>query len=80
MENVLEAHVREGVGSRHCAQLRKEGNVPGVLYGRGIENKLFYVERTKLEDALRHQERLVQVKIGKDDLYCLTLLWSIMTS
>ena len=43
----LSGSSRESVGSKDAKVLRKEGRVPGVLYGNG-ENMHFHVKETDL--------------------------------
>jgi len=66
MEHVLEVVTRETKGSRSSQKSRNEGNIPGVLYGKALENKHFLIEEQKLMEILRHHEKLVSLKIGKD--------------
>ena len=47
----LEVQVRETTGSRDSRRLRKQGLVPGVLYGSG-EPRAFAVPERQLRNAL----------------------------
>jgi large subunit ribosomal protein L25 len=52
MERVkLVVHPREEVGSRNVRRLRKEGLVPGVLYGAGKEARPLSVDEKSLREA-----------------------------
>jgi large subunit ribosomal protein L25 len=48
----LEVHAREASGSRDTRRLRKQGLIPGVLYGRGKQPHAFVVEDRTLRAAL----------------------------
>ena len=48
----LEVHAREARGSRASGRLRREGLVPGVLYGAGKEARPFTVQERELRRAL----------------------------
>ena len=37
METNLKAIVREGIGSSESKRLRKDGNIPAVVYGLGMD-------------------------------------------
>jgi len=53
METIdLQAEVRDKVGGREPRRLRKEGVVPGVVYGNNTEPISIQVERRTLEHAL----------------------------
>jgi large subunit ribosomal protein L25 len=48
----LEVNEREGRGSADARRLRRQGLVPGVLYGRGKTPHVFYVHERELRRAL----------------------------
>jgi large subunit ribosomal protein L25 len=48
----LQASPREPAGSRSARRLRREGNVPGVVYGGGDEPAWFHVPARTLRHAL----------------------------
>jgi len=53
MDNVrLPAHPRHETGSRAANRLRKQGMIPGVLYGHGKPAVLFAVEPAHLREAM----------------------------
>jgi large subunit ribosomal protein L25 len=49
----LEVKEREACGSRESRRLRRDGFVPGVLYGNGAKARSFYVGLRELRQALR---------------------------
>ncbi len=48
----LEVRQRESLGSRESRRLRRDGFVPGVLYGRGMEPRAICVLERELRKAL----------------------------
>lgn len=48
----LEVRERDGGGSREARRLRKQGLIPGVLYGRAKRSHAFVVPERKLRTAL----------------------------
>ena len=48
----LEVQARERTGSRESRRLRREGLIPGVLYGRGKAPHVIYVPERELRKAL----------------------------
>jgi large subunit ribosomal protein L25 len=68
---VLEAVAREGVGKGAARQTRREGFVPGVIYGGGKEPQAIAVKFNVLLKELkagRFLSKLINVKVdGKDN-------------
>ena len=62
----LKADVREAT-RRHVKQLRQEGLVPAVLYGKGLEPALLQIEEKALTKVLRQAgtHQLISLKIGQ---------------
>jgi large subunit ribosomal protein L25 len=54
---------RQPAGSREARRLRREGNVPGVLYGGGDEPIAFQVSARTLRQALAHTGAVLDVTI-----------------
>lgn len=52
MADTLKLEARTATGSRAVRNLRREGMVPGVLYGKGGEPVLFQVDIPSLRDAM----------------------------
>lgn len=61
---VLEVEPREEVGSRASRRLRRDGFVPGVLYGGDDGAQSFKIERKRLRLALATGSNLFDVKLG----------------
>ena len=55
---------REPAGSREARRLRRQGNVPGVLYGGGDEPLSFQVPARTLRQALAHAGAVLDIAIA----------------
>lgn len=54
MERVsLSAEIREGTGKGYASKIRREGKVPAVLYGKGIDNKNLSLDEKEVDKILR---------------------------
>lgn len=62
----LELTDRDSRGSREGRRLRKEGLVPGILYGRGRDPQAFSVNEHDLRAALKAGHALLDAKLGGD--------------
>jgi large subunit ribosomal protein L25 len=71
MERVtLEAKTREGVGKNQARRLRHDGQIPGIVYGRGREPLPIAVDAKALGAALHTQAGrnvLIDLAIGNGD-------------
>ncbi|MBV9839450.1 MAG: hypothetical protein JO156_15150, partial [Solirubrobacterales bacterium] len=54
---------REPGGSRSARRLRREGNVPGVVYGGGEDPVAFQVDARVLRQALAHGGAVIELSI-----------------
>jgi large subunit ribosomal protein L25 len=59
----LQAKLREPSGSRSARQLRREGNVPGVVYGGGEDPVAFAVNARQLRHALAGAHALLDFQL-----------------
>jgi large subunit ribosomal protein L25 len=59
----LKAEPRESFGSRNTRRLRREGFVPGVLYGGGRETRAFQVGARDLRDVLISGQALFDLEL-----------------
>jgi large subunit ribosomal protein L25 len=64
---VLKAALRSGAGTCPARALRVKGLVPAVLYGAGRQTSTLQMERTVIEAALVHGDRLVTLSIDGAD-------------
>jgi len=55
---------REPAGSRAARRLRREGRVPGVVYGGGEDPVAFQVDGRLLRNALAHAGAVLELSIG----------------
>lgn len=60
----LNVATRESFGSRAARRLRREGLVPGVVYGQGGEAKPFQVPERELRTLLAEGQTLLDLQIG----------------
>jgi large subunit ribosomal protein L25 len=59
----LKVSAREPGGSRSARRLRREGNVPGVVYGGGDEPAAFQVDARELRHALAHAGAVLELSV-----------------
>jgi large subunit ribosomal protein L25 len=59
----LQVTPREAAGSREARRLRRQGNVPGVLYGGGDDPVAFQVPARILRQALAHAGAVLDLSI-----------------
>jgi len=61
--NTLSLTARDPEGSRSARRLRREGLVPGVLYGGGQEPQHFAVDGRILRNTLAHSGAILEVSV-----------------
>ena len=59
----LTVAAREPAGSRAARRLRREGNVPGVVYGGGEDPVAFQVDARELRHALAHAGAVLDLSV-----------------
>jgi large subunit ribosomal protein L25 len=59
----LKVAPREPAGSRAARRLRREGNVPGIVYGGGEDPITFQVESRLLRNTLAHAGAVLELSI-----------------
>jgi len=65
----ITARPREGTGRLAVKKIRKEGRVPGIIYGKGFDPKPVSVDEHTIEEVLHHsasENILLQVKIEEE--------------
>jgi large subunit ribosomal protein L25 len=69
MAVVLEAKERPDKKHSTLRRIRLQGNIPGILYGKNIDNKMIFVSGAALEKTIREGGRhsLMTLKIGEKD-------------
>jgi len=66
-KHVLKAEPRQRTGSGVLKQMRREGWVPSVIYGRGAENKNLKVDAKAFDELLAHatsENILINLDLG----------------
>jgi large subunit ribosomal protein L25 len=61
--NTLSLTARDAEGSRSARRLRREGLVPGILYGGGEDPQPFAVDGRILRNTLAHSGAILQVSV-----------------
>jgi large subunit ribosomal protein L25 len=56
--------LRDPEGSRSARRLRREGQVPGVIYGGGEAPQHFAVDARTLRNTLAHAGQVIEVSVG----------------
>jgi large subunit ribosomal protein L25 len=67
MEKVLllKAEVREHIGTKDAARIRKQGRIPAVVYGHKKVPVAVSLDAHNLVEGLHHGHRLADVQIGR---------------
>ncbi|MBK5230072.1 MAG: 50S ribosomal protein L25 [Thermoleophilia bacterium] len=60
----IEVLAREQRGSREARRMRKQGRLPGILYGRGRDPQAFSVNELELRAALKAGHALLDAQLG----------------
>jgi large subunit ribosomal protein L25 len=73
----LTAHTRDNIGKGAARSLRREGKIPGILYGSGIDNIKLSLESRELEKMFSSPEYsrgLINLEIKGGDPYSKTVM------
>jgi large subunit ribosomal protein L25 len=62
---VLKAEIRQGLGSKDAIKLRKQGQIPAVVYGHKKEPVSIVLHAKSFREGLQHGHRLIEVEIDK---------------
>ncbi len=62
---LLKAELREQIGSRSAAKVRKSGRIPAIVYGHKQEPVAISLDAHNFTEGLHHGHRLIDVQIGK---------------
>ena len=65
----LDIENRESVGKKSTKEMRRDGKVPSTLYFRGEEPESIAVEKLKLYQALKSDQRIYEVELNGDSQY-----------
>lgn len=55
MSQILKADIREDLTRSATRSLRKQGRVPGVLYGKGISNRTIHLDESQMWQTIRNK-------------------------
>jgi large subunit ribosomal protein L25 len=61
---LLEAQIREHTGSKAAARVRKQGQIPAIVYGHKQDPVAISLDGHDFAEGLHHGHRLMDVKIG----------------
>lgn len=67
----LKAQPREAHGSRAAARLRRQGKIPGIVYGHKVDPAPITVDRRELEIELELGTHIVNLDVGGKSETCL---------
>jgi large subunit ribosomal protein L25 len=62
---VLKAEIRQGLGSKDAAKLRKNGQIPAIVYGHKKEPVSIVLDAKSFKEGLQSGHRLMEVEINK---------------
>lgn len=62
MAEVFEVTRRDAFGSQHTRRLRRDGQIPAILYGHGKENVPLAVPQDQVLQAIRQSARLIDLQ------------------
>jgi large subunit ribosomal protein L25 len=61
----VKAQIREGVGKKSAAKLRKLGGIPAIIYGHKEEPLAVALDAHNFVEGLHHGHRLIEVQTGE---------------
>ena len=61
MAEVFEVKKRDQVGSSATRRLRRDGQIPAVLYGHGEANEHLAIPAIQVQNAVRHHSKTVEL-------------------
>ena len=62
---VLKAEIRQGLGTKDAAKLRKKGQIPAIVYGHKKEPVSIVLDAKSFREGLQSGHRLMEVEINK---------------
>ncbi len=65
----LDIENRESVGKKSTKAIRREGKIPSTLYFKGDEPESISVDKIKLYQALKSDQRVYEVELGGESQY-----------
>ena len=67
----LTVETRKAAGSRAAARLRRQGKIPGIVYGHKIDPEPIVLTYKEVETQLHHKAHLVNLNLGGKTQSCL---------
>ena len=61
---LLEAQIREHTGSKAAARVRKQGQIPGIVYGHKQDPGAILLNAHDFSEGLHHGHRLMDITVG----------------
>ena len=65
----LDIETRESVGKKSTKAIRKDGMIPSTLYFKGDEPESISIDKIKLYQALKSDQRVYEVELGGESQY-----------
>ena len=65
----LDIESRESVGKKSTKTIRREGKIPSTLYFKGEEPESISIDKIKLYQALKSDQRVYEVQLGSESQY-----------
>ena len=63
----IKLETRERIGTAECRRLRKEGLIPGVIYGHGEDPVAFKIRQEDLNHFLNSGQRVLDFSLGSSN-------------
>lgn len=71
MAQLLKASKRTQKGTHQARHLRKQGQVPGIIYGHGETPVPVSLDKHEVDLAIKHGERVLEINIDGASQHCL---------
>ena len=65
----LDIETRESVGKKSTKAIRRDGKIPSTLYFKGNEPESITIDKIKLYQALKSDQRVYEVELGGESQY-----------
>ena len=65
----LDIETRESVGKKATKAIRRDGKIPSTLYFKGDEPESITIDKIKLYQALKSDQRVYEVELGGESQY-----------
>ena len=65
----LDIETRESVGKKSTKAMRRDGKIPSTLYFKGDEPESIAIDKIKLYQALKSDQRVYEVELGGESQY-----------